>query len=177
MHVLGVIIFSLFLLYFGLVNQFYPIELRSAKSTFGGQSYIFLNEGKDANYYLSKGYQVFKKFNLAIKLPVKLTDMSSQTKSNNGLFYGGFLNNNSESKVVFYQVIINPLPAGGTEEFDFFPFDDKINLSVCYNPTSEQVTSINFGDRKTYSDYENLSTLSKISVSLCDPYYGCRFPF
>ena len=68
-------------------------------------------------------------------------------------------------------------PSDGTEEFDFFPFDDKINLSVCYNPTSEQVTSINFGDLKTYSDYENLPTLSKISESLCDPYYGCRFPF
>jgi len=68
-------------------------------------------------------------------------------------------------------------PSDGTEEFDFFPFDDKINLSVCYNPTSEKVISITFGDRKTYSDYENLSTLSKISETLCDPFYGCRFPF
>ena len=67
---------------------------------------------KNASYYLSKGYQVFTKYNLAFKFPVKLTDMSSQTKSNNGLFYGGFLNKNSKSKVVFYQVIINHLPAG-----------------------------------------------------------------
>jgi len=73
---------------------------------------ISINQEKNANYYISKGYQVFQKFNLAIKLPVKLTDMSSQTKSNNDLFYGGFLNKNSETKVVFYQVIINPLPAG-----------------------------------------------------------------
>lgn len=84
---------------------------------------ISINQEKNASYYISKGYQVFQKFNLAIKLPVKLTDMSSQTKSNNGLFYGGFLNKNSESKVVFYQVIINPLPAGYK---DLNPSEKKI---------------------------------------------------
>jgi len=94
-----------------------------SQSSNGDPSFFIPNSGeprmttlssqeKNASYYISKGYQVFKKFNLAIKLPVKLTDMSSQTKSNNDLFYGGFLNKNSESKVVFYQVIINPLPAG-----------------------------------------------------------------
>jgi len=67
---------------------------------------------KNASYYLSRGYQVFAKYNLAIKFPVKISDLSNQTKDNSDFIYGGFLNKDSESKVVFYQVIINQLPAG-----------------------------------------------------------------
>lgn len=76
------------------------------------QRMVLNSQVKNVSYYLSKGYQVFTKYRLAIKFPVKLSDLSSQTKDNSDFIHGGFLNKDSESKVVFYQVIINQLPAG-----------------------------------------------------------------
>jgi len=64
---------------------------------------------KDENYYISKGYQVFSNYKFAVNLPFKLTDLSKESRDSHEFNFGGFVNRNSQTKVVFYQIIINSL--------------------------------------------------------------------
>lgn len=64
---------------------------------------------KDENYYISKGYQVFSNYKFAVNLPVKLTDLSNESRDSHEFNFGGFVNRNSQTNIVFYQIIINSL--------------------------------------------------------------------
>jgi hypothetical protein len=66
---------------------------------------------KDASYYQAKGYQVFTKFRLAVKAPVRLEDVSRQANGDFALNYAGIEDEN-KSTIAFYQVIVSALPAG-----------------------------------------------------------------
>lgn len=68
-------------------------------------------ETKDASYYQSKGYQVFSKFRLAVKAPVKLEDVSRQANGDFALNYAG-IEDEKQSTFVLYQVIVSALPVG-----------------------------------------------------------------
>lgn len=66
---------------------------------------------KNAAWYRSKGYQVFNQYNLAIKTPVRLENLASQSRERHDFNYGGLADSRSESRQAFYQVIINNFPA------------------------------------------------------------------
>jgi|GEM_PF-4284556 hypothetical protein len=65
---------------------------------------------RDDEYYRSKGYQIFGKYNLAVKVPVVMEDGSMKTSGDHDFVYGGFVNQNDPEKLTFYQIIINDLP-------------------------------------------------------------------
>jgi hypothetical protein len=65
---------------------------------------------KDASWYRARGYQVFSSRNLAVKAPVRLENMASQTRERHDFNFGGVENSRSESRIAFYQIIINNLP-------------------------------------------------------------------
>lgn len=67
---------------------------------------------RDAKYYISKGFQIFQQYKLAIKTPCKLEDISDKVKGNFDFCYGGFENKDSNTDFVFYQIMINKFPAG-----------------------------------------------------------------
>ena len=67
---------------------------------------------RDAKYYLSKGFQVFQQYNLAIKTPTKLEDIADKVKGNFDFCYGCFENKESKTDFAFYQIMINNLPTG-----------------------------------------------------------------
>lgn len=62
---------------------------------------------RDADYYISKGFQIFPQYKLAVKCPVKLTDISSKSKANFDFHYGGVENNET-----LYEIIVVNLPLG-----------------------------------------------------------------
>jgi len=64
----------------------------------------------DENYYKSKGFQVFTEFNFAVKSPAVLRDVSRQSSSSFEFNYAGFLNENSETELVFYQITVIKIP-------------------------------------------------------------------
>jgi hypothetical protein len=119
--------YPLFILVMILFSCHYqqPKETTSEKQ----QETFYYNDGNDdrshdANYYLSKGYQVFPEFDLAIKSPCQLTDQSLQSSANHDFIMGCFVNEHSNRDMEFYQVIINKLPLGyrdlnKTEQKDF----------------------------------------------------------
>jgi len=74
------------------------------------QSSIQTNRGE--TYYNQKGYQVFSEYKFTVKTPVKLADISYQTKHDFSLEYGGIDNQNNKQKLAVYQLIINRFPAG-----------------------------------------------------------------
>ena len=65
----------------------------------------------DASYYRSKGYQVFERFDLAVKAPVKLYDISDQAEGDFAMNYGGVVDD-GKSTMAAYQIIITNLPHG-----------------------------------------------------------------
>ena len=65
---------------------------------------------KNASYYRSKGYQVIPEFNIALKAPCKLKDVSRQASGDFDLNYAGAENENNPSKFAGYQIIITRLP-------------------------------------------------------------------
>jgi hypothetical protein len=67
---------------------------------------------KGANYYKSKGYQVFEKYRLAVKVPCVLEDASNRVAANYDLHYGGFEQPFSTTSGAFYQIIVRKIPAG-----------------------------------------------------------------
>lgn len=71
------------------------------------QGSIVEPKDRNADYYISKGFQIFPQYHLAIKCPVKLTDISSKSKANFDLHYGGVENNET-----FYELIVIDLPLG-----------------------------------------------------------------
>jgi hypothetical protein len=76
-------------------------------------------KNRDAAYYSSKGFQIFPQYNLAIKCPVVLTDISSSTKTNFDLHYAGLENNET-----YYEMIVINLPLGYYDLTD----DEKVNF-------------------------------------------------
>jgi len=106
---------------------------------------------KNADYYKSKGYQVFSEYDLALSCPCNLEDGSTQISEQYDFNYGCIENQNSKSNLVFYQILINKLPfeyknLGAIEKEDFenkmlnlsgikeckgFVFCDSINTKVC----------------------------------------------
>ena len=66
-----------------------------------------LEKGRDSAYYLSKDFQIFPQYHLAIKCPVILTDISLKTKANFDMHYGGIENNETS-----YEIIVIHLPLG-----------------------------------------------------------------
>jgi hypothetical protein len=62
--------------------------------------------GKDAAYYKSKGYQIFAEYQVAVKCPATLQDISKRSKEDFDLNYAGHTDDS------FYQVMIFKLPAG-----------------------------------------------------------------
>lgn len=94
------------------VNENSNRSIDSADITNNNETIVNENSTiRDKNYYTSKGFQVFTKYNLAIKLPVKLADISSQDRSNHDFNYGGFENPKSKTDIAFYQIIIDDLPS------------------------------------------------------------------
>jgi len=67
---------------------------------------------KNESYYKSKGYQVFSDFGFAVKCPVVLKDVSRISNDDFDFNYGGFLNEKSKEKLVFYQITIVKFPVG-----------------------------------------------------------------
>ena len=65
----------------------------------------------DASYYRSKGYQVFERFRLAVKAPVKLFDISDQAQGDFAMNYGGIVDD-GKSTMAAYQIMITSLPHG-----------------------------------------------------------------
>lgn len=65
----------------------------------------------DASYYRSKGYQVFERFDLAVKAPVKLFDISDQAQGDFAMNYGGIVDD-GKSTMAAYQIMITNLPHG-----------------------------------------------------------------
>ena len=70
------------------------------------------NSNRGESYYKQKGYQTFSSFKFAIKTPIKLADISSQTKHDFSLEFGGILKQNNNQMLAVYQLIINRFPAG-----------------------------------------------------------------
>lgn len=66
---------------------------------------------RDASYYKSKGYQVFEKYRLAIKVPCILEDAANKVAANFELHYGGFDQPFNASYGAFYQLIVRRTPA------------------------------------------------------------------
>lgn len=62
---------------------------------------------RDSSYYRSKGFQFFSQYHLAVKCPVILTDISSESEANFNFHYGGTDSDNS-----FYEIIVIHLPLG-----------------------------------------------------------------
>ena len=67
-----------------------------------------INRGE--SYYKQKGYQVFPQFNLAIKTPITLKDISYQSSNDFDLEYGAIDNQNDPLKMAVYQLMIIRLP-------------------------------------------------------------------
>lgn len=72
---------------------------------------ISFAQAKDASYYRSKGYQVFERFNLAVKAPVKLFDISDQAQGDFAMNYGGVVDD-GKSTMAAYQIMVTNLPHG-----------------------------------------------------------------
>jgi len=70
------------------------------------------NANRGESYYKLKGYQTFSSFKFAIKTPIKLSDISYQTKHDFSLEYAGIENQNNAQRLTVYQLIINRFPAG-----------------------------------------------------------------
>jgi hypothetical protein len=70
------------------------------------------NVNRGESYYKQKGYQTFLAFKFAIKTPIKLADISNQTKHDFSLEFGAIENQNNAQKLAVYQLIINRFPAG-----------------------------------------------------------------
>ncbi len=67
---------------------------------------------KDASYYQAKGFQTFAEFNFAIKCPCSLSDVSHRSPGDNDLSYGCVMNENSDAKLIMYQILVKKIPAG-----------------------------------------------------------------
>lgn len=66
---------------------------------------------RNESYFKQKGYQIFPQFNMAIKSPVILKDISRQTSHDFDLEYGGVENENNPARFAAYQLMIFKLPA------------------------------------------------------------------
>jgi hypothetical protein len=80
--------------------------------------------GKDAAYYKSKGYQVFKEYQFAVKCPAKLQDVSKQSVDDFDFNYAGHTDD------TFYQVMIIKIPAG---RLDMSKEEEKSFLQDMFN--------------------------------------------
>ena len=86
----------------------YSCEYRQPTSNSqNSEEFVTEPKNRDADYYSSKGFQIFPQYNLAIKCPVILTDISHSTKTNFDLHYSGIENNEA-----FYEMIVINLPLG-----------------------------------------------------------------
>lgn len=74
-------------------------------------STLSFSQTHDAAYYRSKGYQVFERFDLAVKAPVKLFDISDQAQGDFAMNYGGVVDD-GKSTMAAYQIIVTNLPHG-----------------------------------------------------------------
>ncbi|WP_108821832.1 PsbP-related protein [Dysgonomonas sp. Marseille-P4361] len=68
------------------------------------------SERKDEAYYRQKGYQIFSQYNLAIKTPITLKDISFQSSNDFDLEYGAIENENNPTKMAVYQLMVIELP-------------------------------------------------------------------
>lgn len=98
------------------------------------------NANRGESYYKLKGYQTFSSFKFAIKTPIKLTDISYQTKHDFSLEFGGIENQNNKQNLAVYQLIINRFPAGykglSKKEKDSFR-NDMIKQFIGQNPSKK----------------------------------------
>lgn len=92
-------------------------------------------------YYKQKGYQTFSAFKFAFKTPIKLADISYQTKHDFSLEYGGIENQSNTQKLAVYQLIINRFPAGykGLSKKDKNLFKEQMIKKLIGQNTAKKV--------------------------------------
>ncbi len=74
------------------------------------ESYKDIPSYETADFYKLKGFQVFDNHFFAVKLPVKISDLTRHSDMSHDFNYGSFINRGSRRNQVFYQVIINNMP-------------------------------------------------------------------
>lgn len=61
-------------------------------------------------YWITEGYQVFQKYGLALKAPVRLQNVNRQSKGNFDLHFGEFIGNKRTNVGTYYEIISIKIP-------------------------------------------------------------------
>lgn len=62
------------------------------------------------NYWKAEGYQVFDKYELALKAPIRLNNVNHQSKGNFDLHFSEFDGNRRNNKGTYYEIIVFKIP-------------------------------------------------------------------
>lgn len=71
-----------------------------------------IKSDNETRVLINSNYQTFDKYEIAIKAPCKLVDISNQTNNDFELNYGGIDNEYNKDKMAAYQLMIVKLPVG-----------------------------------------------------------------